>query len=138
MLADYVLALLKHDMPTEQVRDLCYSQLDDFLGSETHAFVDKVMEALESGSYLAPTQETVETSKKRPVEDTEPEMEDMDQKATAWEPNKQARVDGPGATTRRARDWNAPTDQNAGQQKAKPCFDYMSEFRTRKREAQHC
>jgi len=31
VLADYVLALLRHDQPVEEVRKLCIDQLEDFL-----------------------------------------------------------------------------------------------------------
>ena len=31
VLADYVLALLRHDLPVEEVRKLCIDQLEDFL-----------------------------------------------------------------------------------------------------------
>ncbi|KAF9090612.1 hypothetical protein BGX29_011371 [Mortierella sp. GBA35] len=51
MLADYIIALLKHDKETDELRDLCVSQLEDFLQQETESFVDMLFKALASKSY---------------------------------------------------------------------------------------
>ncbi|KAF9279938.1 hypothetical protein BGZ68_007603 [Mortierella alpina] len=52
MLADYIIALLKHDKETHELKSLCNLQLDDFLMKETEPFVSKLFDALESKSYL--------------------------------------------------------------------------------------
>ncbi|KAI9789414.1 MAG: hypothetical protein M1816_006074 [Peltula sp. TS41687] len=52
VLADYVLALLRHDSPEAEVRTLCIEQLEDFLKDHTAKFVDDVLSALRSKSYL--------------------------------------------------------------------------------------
>lgn len=35
MLADYIIALLKHDKENDELKELCVSQLDDFLQQGT-------------------------------------------------------------------------------------------------------
>ncbi|OAQ25203.1 hypothetical protein K457DRAFT_129181 [Linnemannia elongata AG-77] len=51
MLADYIIALLKHDKENDELKELCVSQLDDFLQQETVPFVDLLFEALATKSY---------------------------------------------------------------------------------------
>ncbi|KAF8544958.1 hypothetical protein BDD12DRAFT_377500 [Trichophaea hybrida] len=46
VLADYVLALLRHDQSKDEVKQLCIEQLDDFLREHTMQFVDDVFTAL--------------------------------------------------------------------------------------------
>lgn len=53
ILADFVLALLKHDQGREQVRQLCVEQLADFLRTDTEAFVDDLFSALEHRSFIS-------------------------------------------------------------------------------------
>ncbi|GBC10003.1 hypothetical protein RclHR1_09270008 [Rhizophagus clarus] len=53
VLADYVIALLKHDKPDQDLKQLCIDQLDDFLRGETGPFVDKLFDALGSQEYLS-------------------------------------------------------------------------------------
>ncbi|KAH0565436.1 hypothetical protein GP486_001170 [Trichoglossum hirsutum] len=52
VLADYVLALLRHDQPVEEVRKLCIDQLDDFLKDHTTTFVNDIFGTIASKSYL--------------------------------------------------------------------------------------
>ncbi|KAG9305945.1 hypothetical protein G9A89_016598 [Geosiphon pyriformis] len=52
VLADYVIALLKHDKSSQDLRQLCVSQLDDFLKEETEPFVGKLFNALNTKEYL--------------------------------------------------------------------------------------
>lgn len=52
VLSDYAMALLRHDSSEEEVRQLCYSQLEDFLRQETIPFVDKIFDVLREKSYL--------------------------------------------------------------------------------------
>ncbi|KAK9323882.1 hypothetical protein V1517DRAFT_319165 [Lipomyces orientalis] len=52
ILSDYVLALLRHDQPAEEVKRMCLEQLDDFLHEHTSQFVDDVFAALASKSYM--------------------------------------------------------------------------------------
>ncbi|GJJ71935.1 RNA-binding protein 26 [Entomortierella parvispora] len=52
MLADYTIALLRHDKDTAELKALCLSQLADFLQQETERFVDSLFVVLESKSYL--------------------------------------------------------------------------------------
>lgn len=40
VLSEYVLALLKHDLSTEQLKEKCRSQLSDFLREHTNSFVE--------------------------------------------------------------------------------------------------
>ncbi|CAG8492594.1 13438_t:CDS:10 [Ambispora gerdemannii] len=52
VLAEYVLALLKHDVSSQDLRQLCISQLDDFLKEETEPFVRKLFNELFNKEYL--------------------------------------------------------------------------------------
>lgn len=52
VLADYVLALLKHEAPEAELRKLLIEQLEDFLAAETEPFVGKTFDALANKSYL--------------------------------------------------------------------------------------
>ncbi|KAK0745165.1 hypothetical protein B0T21DRAFT_98546 [Apiosordaria backusii] len=52
VLADYVLALLKHDGDSETVRQACEASLPDFLGEGTKRFVNDILEAITYRSYL--------------------------------------------------------------------------------------
>ncbi|EWC43382.1 hypothetical protein DRE_07709 [Drechslerella stenobrocha 248] len=53
VLADYVLALLRHDQSENEVRQMCVDQLDDFLREYTAAFVNELFATLRSKSYLS-------------------------------------------------------------------------------------
>ncbi|KAF8423092.1 hypothetical protein EV426DRAFT_717743 [Tirmania nivea] len=53
VLADYVLALLRHEQGEEEVKSLCVEQLDDFLREHTRNFVHDVFAALRSKSFLS-------------------------------------------------------------------------------------
>ncbi|KAK4177006.1 hypothetical protein QBC36DRAFT_372728 [Triangularia setosa] len=52
VLADYVLALLKHDGDMESVRSTCEASLPDFLGEGTKKFVNDILEGIAYKSYL--------------------------------------------------------------------------------------
>ncbi|GJN67072.1 hypothetical protein PLIIFM63780_004544 [Purpureocillium lilacinum] len=52
VLAEYVIALLKHDGSPEDVRKLCEQEIPDFLTEDSKAFLDDVFEALKYRSYL--------------------------------------------------------------------------------------
>ncbi|KAK9239506.1 hypothetical protein V1525DRAFT_398276 [Lipomyces kononenkoae] len=52
ILSDYVLALLRHDQPAEDVKRMCLEQLEDFLHEHNERFVDDVFAALTNKSYL--------------------------------------------------------------------------------------
>ncbi|TGZ77082.1 hypothetical protein EX30DRAFT_398842 [Ascodesmis nigricans] len=52
VLADYVLALLKHDQADQEVERLCVEQLDDFLREHTRQFVTDLFVGLRSRAYL--------------------------------------------------------------------------------------
>ncbi|KAJ3102943.1 hypothetical protein HDU97_000182 [Phlyctochytrium planicorne] len=51
VLADYVLALLKHDRPRSEMKEKCIQELDDFLKGETIGFVNKLFEDEASVKY---------------------------------------------------------------------------------------
>ncbi|KAI5781448.1 hypothetical protein EDC01DRAFT_238266 [Geopyxis carbonaria] len=53
VLADYVLALLRHDQSAEEVKTLCVDQLDDFLREHTRKFVEDVFTALDTKAFLS-------------------------------------------------------------------------------------
>ncbi|KAK6343334.1 hypothetical protein TWF730_010925 [Orbilia blumenaviensis] len=53
VLADYVLALLRHEQSEAEVRQMCIDQLDDFLREHTTPFVDQLFGALRTRSYLS-------------------------------------------------------------------------------------
>ncbi|KAF3917330.1 hypothetical protein ABW21_db0200485 [Orbilia brochopaga] len=53
VLADYVLALLRHEQSESEVRQMCVDQLDDFLRDHTSTFVNELFAALRSKSYLS-------------------------------------------------------------------------------------
>ncbi|KAK9357906.1 hypothetical protein V1504DRAFT_332130 [Lipomyces starkeyi] len=52
ILSDYVLALLRHDQPAEEVKRMCLEQLEDFLHEHTPVFVEDVFGALTSKAYM--------------------------------------------------------------------------------------
>ncbi|KAL2200601.1 hypothetical protein P885DRAFT_66253 [Corynascus similis CBS 632.67] len=52
VLADYVLALLRHDGGIDDVRKLCEDEIPDFLKEDSPVFVDDVFEAIAYRSYL--------------------------------------------------------------------------------------
>ncbi|KNC98627.1 uncharacterized protein SPPG_06309 [Spizellomyces punctatus DAOM BR117] len=52
VLADYVIALLKHDKPIADLKALCISQLDDFLKEATQPFVLQLFDSLASLGFL--------------------------------------------------------------------------------------
>ncbi|PMD47294.1 hypothetical protein L207DRAFT_448907 [Hyaloscypha variabilis F] len=52
VLADYVLALLRHDGDTETVRQLCEAEIPDFLKEDSTVFVRDVFDAIRYKAYL--------------------------------------------------------------------------------------
>jgi len=52
VLADYVLALLRHDSDQATIRNLFESEIPDFLGDESTAFTNDVFQAINYKSYL--------------------------------------------------------------------------------------
>ncbi|KAK1834349.1 hypothetical protein QBC39DRAFT_424285 [Podospora conica] len=52
VLADYVLALLRHDGSPDDVRKLCESEIPDFLKEDPSGFVNEVFEIISYKSYL--------------------------------------------------------------------------------------
>jgi RNA-binding protein 26 len=52
VLADYVLALLRHDGTAEEVKALCEEEIPDFLKEDTAVFVNDVFDAIQYKSYL--------------------------------------------------------------------------------------
>ncbi|KAM0420592.1 hypothetical protein ACHAPT_011638 [Fusarium lateritium] len=52
VLAEYVIALLKHDGDRDAVRKLCEKEIPDFLSEDPKAFLDDVFQAITYKSYL--------------------------------------------------------------------------------------
>ena len=52
VLADYVLALLRHDGDVNTVRALCEAEIPDFLKEDSHVFVQDVFDAILYRSYV--------------------------------------------------------------------------------------
>ncbi|KAF5243674.1 hypothetical protein FAUST_2757 [Fusarium austroamericanum] len=52
VLAEYVIALLKHDGDADAVRKLCEQEIPDFLSEDPKAFLDDVFQAIACKSYL--------------------------------------------------------------------------------------
>ncbi|KAL7749048.1 hypothetical protein RI367_005452 [Sorochytrium milnesiophthora] len=52
ILGDYIIALLHQDKEGSEVREFCIEQLEDFLHEHTASFVDTLLQALETKSYL--------------------------------------------------------------------------------------
>ncbi|KAF5026719.1 hypothetical protein F66182_1187 [Fusarium sp. NRRL 66182] len=52
VLAEYVIALLKHDGDADAVRKLCEQEIPDFLSEDPKAFLDDVFQAIAYRSYL--------------------------------------------------------------------------------------
>lgn len=52
VLAEYVLALLRHDGDINTVRQLCLSEIPDFLQEDTEVFVRDVFDAIQYRSYI--------------------------------------------------------------------------------------
>ncbi|KAJ3842957.1 hypothetical protein F5878DRAFT_340864 [Lentinula raphanica] len=57
-LADYILALLKHNVPEPELKKELQSQLDEFLEKECAPFIDTLFTVLRTKSYLPYTDET--------------------------------------------------------------------------------
>ncbi|KAI9757241.1 MAG: hypothetical protein M4579_003541 [Chaenotheca gracillima] len=51
VLADYVLALLRHESPETEVRKLCIEQLEDFLQDNTAGFVDDIFTVIRTKAF---------------------------------------------------------------------------------------
>lgn len=51
ILAEYCIALLKHEQSEDEVRKMCVEQLSDFLRGDTKAFVDDVFEAIKARTF---------------------------------------------------------------------------------------
>ncbi|KAI8819889.1 uncharacterized protein EV422DRAFT_568343 [Fimicolochytrium jonesii] len=51
VLADYVMALLRHDQPIDGLKTLCISQLEDFLKESTGPFVNSLFDTVLSEGY---------------------------------------------------------------------------------------
>ncbi|NP_001089821.1 uncharacterized protein LOC734886 [Xenopus laevis] len=51
-LAKYVLALLKKDKSDQELRAICFDQLDVFLQKETQGFMDRLFDVLKTKSFL--------------------------------------------------------------------------------------
>ncbi|RDW24899.1 hypothetical protein B0I72DRAFT_140876 [Yarrowia lipolytica] len=52
ILGDYVIALANYDMPKSELAEMCRSQLSEFLHGNTDAFVEALMHAIETKSYM--------------------------------------------------------------------------------------
>ncbi|PHH90533.1 hypothetical protein CDD83_3375 [Cordyceps sp. RAO-2017] len=52
VLAEYVIALLKHDGTQDSIRKLCEQEIPDFLTEEPKAFLDDVFRAIQHRSYV--------------------------------------------------------------------------------------
>ena len=52
VLSKYILALIKRDKDEQVLRTKCLTSLDVFLAKETPAFVDKLIHALVTQSYV--------------------------------------------------------------------------------------
>lgn len=52
VLAEYVLALLRHEGTVDEVRALCEAEIPDFLKEDTNVFVNDVFDAIRYRSYL--------------------------------------------------------------------------------------
>ncbi|GAA5935829.1 hypothetical protein JCM1841_004874 [Sporobolomyces salmonicolor] len=68
VLADYVLALLKHDVPEADLDRLCNEQLSDFLEANTPAFVRTMLEFVRSSAAVGVAPPSSPASRKRPLE----------------------------------------------------------------------
>ncbi|GAA5912939.1 hypothetical protein JCM5296_002531 [Sporobolomyces johnsonii] len=68
VLADYVLALLKHDVPEADLDSLCNEQLSDFLEANTPAFVRTMLEFVRSPAAAGVAPPSSPASRKRPLE----------------------------------------------------------------------
>ncbi|KAG0036259.1 hypothetical protein BGZ82_004477 [Podila clonocystis] len=71
MLADYIIALLKHDKPMPELQPLMLSQLEDFLNEATPTFVETLFSALESKSYLGSAHEEATSTLSQPAAERE-------------------------------------------------------------------
>ncbi|KAI1330944.1 hypothetical protein F5Y16DRAFT_361693 [Xylariaceae sp. FL0255] len=52
VLADYVLALLRHDGDDQSIRNLFQEEIRDFLGNDSSQFTDEVLQAVKHRSYI--------------------------------------------------------------------------------------
>ncbi|KAJ1515183.1 RNA-binding protein 26 [Coelomomyces lativittatus] len=52
VLSDYIIALLRHDMEGEYLKQYCKEQLEDFLRDDTNDFVDKIFDSIATQSFL--------------------------------------------------------------------------------------
>lgn len=56
ILADYIIALLQHEGTIDQLRQICLKDLKDFLHAQTEPFVEELLSAYQSQSYLQEAQ----------------------------------------------------------------------------------
>ncbi|OQR87392.1 RNA-binding protein [Achlya hypogyna] len=81
VLSKYVLALVQNNPEKEGLRETCLTKLEEFLGDETHGFVDRLFTALRSKSYMQkptpapPAPQVAEMDRPRP-RDGEEELDD--------------------------------------------------------------
>lgn len=68
ILAEYCIALLRHDQSEAEVRDLCVDQLGDFLKENTKPFVTDVFQAIKSRSFVGVNSKVGALSVTRPQE----------------------------------------------------------------------
>ncbi|KAJ3033657.1 RNA-binding protein 27, partial [Rhizophlyctis rosea] len=74
VLADYVIALLKHEKPIDGLKALCMNQLEDFLKEATNGFVDSLFTHL-TGLGLIEASQPAASEAPAPTNSTYPEAE---------------------------------------------------------------
>lgn len=107
VLAEYIIALLKHDGSKEDVRKLCEAEIPDFLTEDPKAFLDDVFQTIVYKSYVpgAPPPPKLPPSAQQP-----PPRPPTNDAAGANEPT------APPSRKRGYRDFDAPGGQEAQSQ----------------------
>ncbi|KAJ3250411.1 hypothetical protein HDU77_006653 [Chytriomyces hyalinus] len=104
VLAEYVIALLKHDKSDSELRALCIDQLDEFLKTETLPFVDKLFESIRTRAYLESSQPLAKSA--GPITQSAPATK----RARSNVPDESSEVAGAGAGNALDTDIDADAD----------------------------
>ncbi|KAF9302804.1 hypothetical protein BGZ74_004824 [Mortierella antarctica] len=111
MLADYIIALLKHDKPMPELQPLVLSQLEDFLNEATPTFVETLFSALESKSYLGSAHEEATSVPSEPAAERETQQREGRSSASKHHRGDSDHSDNEGRSFKHARRHGDDEDQ---------------------------
>jgi len=74
VLAEFIVALLKHDVTRQELQALCVSELQDFLGKATDHFVKQLFRTMDTKSYIPTKAPAREPSPAKPSQHTQNDL----------------------------------------------------------------